>query len=63
MMNHTMRTSAVLNSRASATRRVARRITPNRLYCGTNGCTSFLDVDETNRVATCHICGYRRQLQ
>ena len=63
MMSHTMRTNAVLTSRASATRRVARRISPSRLYCGTNGCTSFLEVDEANRVATCQICGYERKLQ
>ena len=60
MMSHTMRTNAVLTSRASATRRVARRISPSRLYCGTNGCTTYLDLDQRSGVASCPICGFRR---
>jgi hypothetical protein len=61
MMSQTMRTSGVLTSRASATRRIARRLAPNRLYCATNGCASFLEVDETTGVATCQICGFVRR--
>ncbi len=44
-------------------RRLRRRTTANhRLYCGTNGCTSFLELDLEHRVAVCHICGYQRRL-
>jgi hypothetical protein len=41
-----------------------RRRTSNavRPYCATNGCTSFLDVDELSGRATCPICGYTRRL-
>jgi hypothetical protein len=31
-----------------------------RPYCGTNGCTSFLEIDPTTRIASCPICGYTR---
>jgi hypothetical protein len=44
-------------------RRLRRRATSaTRPYCRTNGCASFLEVDETARVATCPICGYTRRL-
>jgi len=41
-----------------------RRRTANafRLYCATNGCTSFLVIDETAGTAHCEICGYSRRL-
>ena len=32
-----------------------------RPYCGTNGCTSFLEVDPETGVARCPICGYVRR--
>lgn len=49
--------------RASSMRRMRRRATAaNRLYCGTNGCTSFLVIDELGGVARCEICGYTRRL-
>ena len=49
--------------RASAMRRMRRRhANANRLYCATNGCTSFLVVDEAKQKATCEICGYTRRL-
>jgi hypothetical protein len=44
-------------------RRLRRRSTAaGRLYCSTNGCTSYLEVDPASRVATCPICGYTRRL-
>jgi hypothetical protein len=52
--------------RASAMRRMRRRTAnanSNRLYCSTNGCTSFLVLDDTGSTATCHICGYTRRLR
>jgi DNA-directed RNA polymerase subunit RPC12/RpoP len=44
-------------------RRLRRRqATTHRLFCSTNGCASFLELDPEGRVATCPICGYRRLL-
>jgi hypothetical protein len=44
-------------------RRMRRRtFAVNRLYCATNGCTSFLVIDETAGTAHCEICGYTRKL-
>lgn len=49
--------------RASSMRRMRRRVVnSNRLYCATNGCTSFLVVDEATRTAHCEICGYTRRI-
>ncbi|MHB8892799.1 MAG: hypothetical protein ACYC65_12225 [Candidatus Limnocylindrales bacterium] len=49
--------------RASSMRRLRRRaVAANRFYCSTNGCTSFLVVDELGGVAFCEICGYVRKL-
>ena len=51
--------------RASAMRRMRRRTAnaqPSRLYCATNGCTSFLVIDEDGRTAHCDICGYVRRV-
>ncbi len=54
-------TTAVRTSERGAARRRTRRA--RALYCATNGCTSFLDVDERRGVAVCHICGYERRLR
>jgi hypothetical protein len=43
-------------------RRSHRAQSANRLFCGTNGCASFLELDPETRVASCHICGYTRRL-
>ena len=56
-----------MNGRASAVRRMRRRAfhaatAENRLFCGTNGCPSFLDLDPTTGTATCHICGFVRRI-
>ena len=49
--------------RSSSMRRMRRRsVASGRLYCGTNGCTSFLIVDPERRIATCEVCGYTRHL-
>ena len=50
--------------RASSIRRQRRRAaaTHQTLYCATNGCTSFLVVDEQAMVARCEICGYIRRI-
>ena len=55
-------TNAVAH-RASSMRRMRRRAGhSNKLYCATNGCTSYLVVDELGGVAYCEICGYTRRL-
>jgi hypothetical protein len=44
-------------------RRLRRRaVVASRLFCATNGCASFLVVDESSLVARCEICGYSRSL-
>ena len=55
--------------RASAMRRMRRRSAnagihaqPSRLYCSTNGCTSFLVIDDAGRTASCQICGFTRRV-
>ena len=53
--------------RASAMRRMRRRsanahTSPSKLYCSTNGCTSYLVLDDDGRTAHCEICGYTRRL-
>ncbi len=56
-------TTTNLSHRAASIRRLRRRVaTTGRLFCSTNGCASFLEVDPEARLATCPICGYRRFL-
>jgi hypothetical protein len=61
-----MLTRATTNAvayRQSSMRRQRRRATAaTRLYCSTNGCTSYLVIDEQHGVARCEICGYTRKL-
>jgi len=51
---------------ADARRRLRRRSLQGfdrRLFCGTNGCATRLDVDPTAGIARCRICGYQRRVQ
>ena len=61
-----MLTRATTNAvayRQSSMRRMRRRTTAaTRLYCSTNGCTSFLVIDEQSGVAQCEICGFTRKV-
>jgi hypothetical protein len=63
MRSHTAnrRASSAIGSQLASTarRRLLRRAS---LYCGTNGCATFLDIDALGGVATCRICGYRRSI-
>jgi hypothetical protein len=43
-------------------RRLRRRTAPHRLFCSTNGCASFLELDLLGGYASCPVCGYRRRL-
>ncbi len=55
-------TQSSVTGRASAMRRLRRRATAaSHLYCATNGCTSFLELDPVNHGARCPICGYVRR--
>ena len=50
-------------ARSADRRRLRRRFTADdRLYCGTNGCTTHLVLDPRSGVASCPICGFRRQV-
>jgi len=64
MMNRS--TTASVTGRASAMRRMRRRsgavAANSRLFCGTNGCPSLLEVDPLTGLATCHICGFVRRI-
>lgn len=39
-----------------------RRSMATRLYCRTNGCTSFLEIQPELNRAVCPVCGYTRRL-
>jgi len=43
-------------------RRRANAASNSRLFCGTNGCASLLDLDPGTGTATCHICGFVRHI-
>jgi hypothetical protein len=44
-------------------RRLRRRSAGSqRVFCSTNGCASFLELDVERGMATCPVCGYQRRL-
>lgn len=47
---------------AEARRRHRRLLGDTRLYCGTNGCPTTLNLDARAGVASCPICGFRRRV-
>jgi hypothetical protein len=50
-------------ARSADRRRLRRRsLADDRLYCGTNGCTTHLELDQRSGVASCPICGFRRHV-
>ena len=52
-----------LAARSADSRRLRRRVVAaDRLYCGTNGCTTHLVLDPQTGVASCPICGFRRTI-
>jgi hypothetical protein len=57
--NRSLRASTAFGSHASASRRI-RRANHNRLFCSTNGCASFMQLDAKSGVATCPVCGLQR---
>lgn len=61
MLTRTLHTTTV--GRAASMRRLRRRQTVStRLFCSTNGCASFLEIDAAGQAAVCPICGFRRRL-
>jgi hypothetical protein len=53
----------VLAARSADSRRLRRRfLADDRGYCGTNGCTTHLELDERSGLASCPICGFRRRI-
>jgi len=56
--------TASMAGRSSTMRRLRRRSSAasnGRLFCATNGCASFLEVDMTTGVAHCNVCGFERE--
>ena len=51
-----------MSGRSASMRRMRRRSLAIRLYCRTNGCTSFLELNPEQGTATCPVCGYSRRL-
>lgn len=50
-------------SRRSHAQRRLRRAAAQRLFCSTNGCTTFLLTEQDGRSATCPVCGLQRKLR
>jgi hypothetical protein len=61
MLSRSAHTPATLSRRAHAQRRL-RRAASHRLFCSTNGCTTFLVPDEDGERAVCPVCGLQRNL-
>jgi hypothetical protein len=59
--SRSLRASTAFSSHASASRRI-RRAGHNRLFCSTNGCASFMQLDARTGIATCPVCGLQRQI-
>jgi predicted RNA-binding Zn-ribbon protein involved in translation (DUF1610 family) len=62
MLTRTPHTPAGMSRRSHAQRRL-RRTASNRLFCTTNGCTTFLVPDEAAGHAVCPVCGLERKLR
>jgi hypothetical protein len=60
MLSRTYQSS--ITGRLAASRRMRRRSQATRLYCRTNGCTSFLELHPEGGIATCPVCGYSRRI-
>jgi hypothetical protein len=59
MLSRSTHTAASVSQRTHAQRRL-RRTASQRLFCSTNGCTTFLVPDESGERAVCPICGLQR---
>ncbi len=61
MLTRSNHTPTDVSRRTHAQRRL-RRAAGSRLFCSTNGCTTFLVPDEEAGKATCPVCGLERRL-
>jgi hypothetical protein len=55
------RSVSPMTAHANSARRI-RRTNHNHLYCSTNGCASFMQLDPASGVAKCPICGLERRV-
>lgn len=62
MLTRTPHAPDSLSRRTMAQRRI-RRTAANRLFCSTNGCATYLVLDDDGRHATCPICGLERTVR
>ena len=62
MLTRSLNAPGSLSQRATAQRRI-RRTAVDRLFCSTNGCTTYLVFDEDGRRASCPICGLTRTIR
>ena len=61
MLSRTSHSSVI--GRSASIRRMRRRsMTTTRLYCRTNGCTSFLELQPELGQAVCPVCGFAKHL-
>jgi hypothetical protein len=60
MLTRTYHSSVV--GRSASIRRMRRRSLSTKLYCRTNGCTSFLELQPELGRAICPVCSYSRPL-
>jgi hypothetical protein len=60
MLSRTYQSS--MNGRSASIRRMRRRSMAIRLYCRTNGCTSFLELHPERGIAVCPVCSFTRRL-
>jgi len=61
MLTRTHQSSVV--GRSASIRRMRRRsLATTKLYCRTNGCTSFLELNPERGVAVCPVCAYTLHL-
>jgi hypothetical protein len=60
MLSRTTHSSVV--GRSASIRRMRRRSLTTKLYCRTNGCASFLELQPELGQAVCPVCGYTAHL-
>jgi hypothetical protein len=60
MLSRTYQSS--ISGRSASMRRLRRRSMSTRIYCRTNGCTSYLELYPERGLAVCPVCSYTRHL-
>ena len=64
MISRSTNTITSISQRSASMRRLQQhqRAANARLFCRTNGCATFMQLDSLTGVATCPICGARRRV-